>query len=1076
MATQLTIPLFVEKVANTTGFSYEVNPVFHTKIRSNDKREDQAIERATQNLRSHLSMLTKESNHEALCNLSFCPELANHQLVLNIRLRKMNFHGKFFFVAFRMFERRIFYSPKMPELCFQVNRGESPEQIASDFLTEYFRKEEKDNTGVNPEHAASPLFSRITYVSIETNVQQKAPQKEQFFNFASIGSTEEVDGAQELESTGRCINRLYPRRIKRAILRDAIVEKIYQDFNDESDHMRPVVLVGPSQVGKSCIIHEVVARRIEKRDTKQNQMFWLLSPQRLISGMQYVGQWENRFLGILEFVTKKKHILYFDDLLGLFQAGLTRDSNLSVADLLKAHIQQNSTRIIAEATPEQWRLLKEKDRSFADMFEVVPVQEPTELETQKILIRVMQQLEVKHKCRFGPEVIPTVMKLQKRYVRTRSFPGKAAEFLEQLTSKSSSEIDENSVFVAFQEKSGIHSSILNDQNGLHLLDKADASFENQIVGQKAAVEAITNTILMAKTKLNDPDRPLASLLFLGPTGVGKTECAKALAQFLFNSKERLIRFDMNEFVDATATARLVGNDIRSQGLLTTAVRRNPFSVILLDEIEKAHSSVFDLLLQLLGEGRLTDAAGQTADFCNCIIILTSNLGASSNASQMGFSKDVFVKEQVYAEAAEKFFRPELFNRIDKIVPFHELDRSHISEMVRKMAWHAIDRFGIKQRKMTLSIDDEVFDFITDKGFDVEYGARTLRRSIESHLVQPIANELVTTLDSNMGTMNITLKDGVPNIHKEVYQEAARIRTSFTEISTDHADEVVQSTYDFIEIAEDELEQINQDLGTNLQDKEPYYDLLEQLNELKIKLEKLEHELEVVCNPQKKVSTPPRIGKYTTCLHPVFLTNESIFEQMNNAGDTGYFLKNLADDSEVQSFLAYRAEQVMFSVNMLSHMLDYRTDVQRAEIAVSFNSPHSRVMLNALDQQFGNLNWYLDSGEVIGHPDTREPSNDHLKVKKASGQGVGYRDLISYAEGIHLEFESGGNILLNSIKQMSVENLTTTILTHSNLPYYLDLRTGVIQQKEYFSLFNHIAPLLPIAPELQEISDILYSHG
>ena len=1079
MAVQITIPVVIEKVANASGHSYEVQPVFDPNFNTSDRREDQAIERATQALRRRLSALVRDCDHGPLSEFAFCPELARHTPSLTLRLRKQTFTGKFLFVAFRVFERRLFYCPKMPQLCFEVNRGENLEYQATEFLTNYFRTQEKDQTGIEPIDATTELFSRISYISIETNVLQSPPRKPRSLFFADLGPTEKLDGAEELESTGRCINRLHPRRIQRAILQDQVVETLYKNFAEENLNKRPVVLVGPSQVGKTCIIHELVARRIESKEVKRDHLFWLLNPQRLISGMQYVGQWENRLLAILTFVTKKKHILYFDDLLGLFQAGKTRDSNLSVADLLKNHIEQSPTRIIAEATPEQWRLFKEKDRSLADLFEVIPVTESSEKDTQRILIRVLQKLEIRHKCQFSPEVIPTVIKLQKRYIRTRSFPGKAAEFIEQLASKSQQEISRQDAILHFQEKSGMNMNILNDQNGTKLLEKIRESFRNQIVGQEAALSAMEDTLLMVTSKLNDTSRPITSLLFLGPTGVGKTECAKALAEILFNSKERLIRFDMNEYVDASATNRLLGNDLKPQGLLTTAVKRNPFSVVLLDEIEKAHPSVFDLLLQLLGEGRLTDAAGQTADFCNCIIILTSNLGSKANASQLGFVTNASGNEKIYCEAAEKFFRPELFNRLDKIIPFHELERSHIASMVKNLTLKSIDRFGIKQLKTTLNIEDSVLEFLTDKGFDPEYGARTLRRSIETYLIQPLAHELADTETSSLGSMTISMKEDLPFITKETYLEPPRQYNGFTEISDEEiVNELIDSAYDFMDRVEDTLQEIREELDNDLKSKQPYYHLLEQLDLLKSKVSQLEDEFEIVIHPHKTTALPAKAGRRSTNLHLNIDSQESILDLIEKSGDPAKFLREITDDAELQSWLAYRAEQLILSINFLSYNLEKKINTDTVDIEASMDTSYVSHYLKSLGLLLPDLSAKLENG-TTQHlaTTTHEPIfSNHNRLTHLQGEGVRYPELIEFCQGIHLEFDASGNINHTSIGSKNQGSQNTLIISHREASHVLDLRTGIIQEKNHFSLFTHIAPLLPMAPELRTISAQIYSHG
>jgi len=257
---------------------------------------------------------------------------------------------------------------------------------------------------------------------------------------------------------------------------------------------------------------------------------------------------------------------------------------------------------------------------------------------------------------------------------------------------------------------------------------------------------MAEVVSIAKARLNDPARPLGSLFFLGPTGVGKTECSKALAQYLFSDESRLLRLDMNEFVSPNAAARLVGTFGQPDGLLTGAVRHQPFCVLLFDEIEKAHPDVFDLLLQILGEARLTDARGRTADFSNAVVILTSNLGTRQAATDLGFrKKDEVSSQDMYLKAVQDFFRPEFFNRLDRIVPFQQLSREEMERIARLMIAEATGRQGLVRRKCVVDMTPPALERIIDRGYDPALGARAMRRSVERELVSPLARQLAGVL-------------------------------------------------------------------------------------------------------------------------------------------------------------------------------------------------------------------------------------------------------------------------------------------------------------------------------------------
>ncbi len=289
------------------------------------------------------------------------------------------------------------------------------------------------------------------------------------------------------------------------------------------------------------------------------------------------------------------------------------------------------------------------------------------------------------------------------------------------------EISRRTVLQEFHLQTGLCAAFLDAHDKLER-QQSMAALQNRIIGQRAALEAATDVIGIAKARLNDPDRPLGTLLFLGPTGVGKTECAKAIAAYLFGDADKLLRFDMNEFVEPGSAARLVGTFWQPEGLLTAAIRRQPFAVVLLDEIEKAHPEVFDLLLQVLGEGRLTDAHGRLADFTNAIVILTSNLGARQTMSGFGFRQDDRIDPALFKIEAERFFRPEFFNRLDRIVPFTRLSREDVGKIATGLIQDLLQREGLARRKCLLQVDPEALARIVDQGFDPRFGGAGVEKS------------------------------------------------------------------------------------------------------------------------------------------------------------------------------------------------------------------------------------------------------------------------------------------------------------------------------------------------------------
>ena len=725
---------------------FVVRPLFFNHPVQRGEKLSKAISGTISKIRKGLNQCAQESRQEELAKWAYCPVLKSRQLKLTLSLRRRMAQCRFLFVSFAGLDRTLAFTPSVPELWFEINRGQTLRKQAVEVLQHHFRKLEKE---AGDEHAKPERFSLtgkawVDYVELNiepgrarTRILLPASQQA----LAQIFSEKTASGAEELDRCARCINELFPDDLKRAHLREQEVEEL-ETLLAASDK-RPVLLLGPAQVGKTTIIHEFVFRTVKRRRQAfaANNNVWLLSPQRLISGMSCVGQWENRLLAIIKEVKQRKHILYFDDLPGLIHAGVSRESSLSVAQVLRPHVERREFRMLAEITPPCLRLLREQDRAFADQFHVLPIAEPSAQQNLSILIHALRYLEGQRSCRFQVDALPTVLDLQRRYARHLAFPGKAAGFLEQLSVKNrETEISRETVIREFQLKSGLSMSFVDDGVKLARQDIIAALHED-VIGQEDAVNAMADAVCIAKARLNDPDRPLGTFLFLGPTGVGKTQCAKSLAEYLFGSTDRLLRFDMNEYVSAASVQRLTGTLGDPQGLITSSVIQEPFCVVLLDEIEKAHPDVFDLLLQLLGEGRLTNALGQTADFTNTVVIMTSNLGTREASARLGFTTGDIPRDDSFVQAARDYFRPEFFNRIDRIIPFRQLSRDDIWQIAQGLIRDVLEREGLQRRKCMLKVELEAMDVIVDAGYHPHLGARALKRAIERRLTQPVATRL-----------------------------------------------------------------------------------------------------------------------------------------------------------------------------------------------------------------------------------------------------------------------------------------------------------------------------------------------
>jgi ATP-dependent Clp protease ATP-binding subunit ClpA len=753
------VPIYVEERRPEVAGLQHVRPVilrplFFPQPIEQDVSLQRATARLTNALREELGRLARFARHEELAAYSFYPTLEETMLEFPIEVAKKRFQLRHLFVILSAFDRRFAWTPSVPEVWVEIARGETLRDRVQEAITEHYRLLERRFGSEVIQPNLTTVHGKAWITSIEVSVDIPAlhtPTVETFF--AAIGEVKEIAGAAELVRVGRSLNSLYPDDLDHAINRETEVNELSTLLSD-SDR-RPVLVIGKRLVGKTAVIHEFVRRRMDRRRTSEATMHiasvadlagdvWLISPQRLISGMSYLGQWEGRLLAILKESQRKHHTLYFDDLIGLFYAGRTSSSNLSVAHVLKPYLERRDVRVIAESTPEAFRVLQEMDRSFADLFQVVRIEEPNEAKNLHTLLGSRRTLERQHDTRFHPDVLPTVIDLTRRYVSDAAFPGKASRLLQSLATKHKlGEVTRAAALEEFSAGSGLSVSFLDDRSELDYAEVIEA-LGKEVIGQKAAVTACADAVTIAKARLNDSIRPIASFLFLGPTGVGKTQCAKALANYLFGDRERLIRFDMNEFASYYSVARLTGTLDAPEGLLTSAVRRSPFAVLLFDEIEKAHPAVFDLLLGVMGDGRLTDARGHLVDFSNTIIILTSNLGAREAASDMGFRQTNRSDASVYRLAAEKFFKPEFFNRLSRVVPFERLSREDVQKIANRLIEDVFNREGLVRRGVKLVVETGALNLLVEAGYHPQLGARALKRTLERQVTAPIAARLAAT--------------------------------------------------------------------------------------------------------------------------------------------------------------------------------------------------------------------------------------------------------------------------------------------------------------------------------------------
>lgn len=506
---------------------------------------------------------------------------------------------------------------------------------------------------------------------------------------------------------------------------------------------RSVLLVGASGVGKTALFRELVRNAAElKVDAYQ---FWITSGSRLIAGALGFGGWQERCQAVCREAAKEKIVLHVGHLWELAEVGKCGGS-AGIGEFLRPSIERGELLAVAECTSEQHTLLERENPGLLEAFTELRIAEPDVAHGRRILEQEARRLAGSGPAAITADALEELDRLHRRYATASVAPGRPLRFLRNLIEDRQDQrqpVEPNGVVAAFSRETGLPRFLLDPAVPLDL-EGVRAWFSQRVIGQPAAVQVVVDLLGIVKSRLARPQRPLASLLMLGPTGVGKTEMAKALAEFFFQDRGRMIRIDASEYADTIAVGRLTGASGSGEGVLTSKVRDQPFSVVLLDEFEKAHPAFFDLLLQVLGEGRLTDAAGRLADFRNCVVVMTSNLGAEAiRRGSVGFvsGRDSGRLAEEYARQVQAFLRPEMFNRIDSIVHFAPLEEATLLAIARNELRLAEERHGLRSRRLPLAIDDAVVARLAEIGYEPYYGARPLKRAIERHLLAPLAAQL-----------------------------------------------------------------------------------------------------------------------------------------------------------------------------------------------------------------------------------------------------------------------------------------------------------------------------------------------
>jgi len=714
--------------------------------------------------------------------------------------------------------------PQIEQAVKQMGFSDDDLDTLSDEMSSMFSQNEQgeDEDEVDSQTATFPMLNQL-FGAVNPGANPPAPRKEQPQENKEEGEHPKKKAKKHKFLDSYCMNltgRAREGKLDKVIGRDVETERVVQILNRRQKN-NPC-LIGEPGVGKTAIA-EGLAQRIVNGDVPfklRDKEVFLLDLTALVAGTQFRGQFESRMKALIAEIKECGNIiLVIDEVHNLVGAG-DAEGSMNAANILKPALSRGEIQVIGATTFNEYRKHIEKDAALERRFQPVTVEEPTLEEAFQIMQGIAPSYAQFHGVTISPEIARQCVVLSERYITDRFLPDKAIDLLDEACSdvnlrcKEISELAElkkerddyelelrmltdDTENEHFERLALIRSKLCQIASRIEELDKIPApavTMENlariielwtkipaskikaqeyeqlrslkdrlkdHIVGQDHAVDAVFRAIRRNRVGISPKKRPV-SFIFVGPTGVGKTELVKRLANELFDSVESLIRLDMSEYMEKHTVSKLIGSPpgyvgYDEAGQLTEKIRRKPYSVILFDEIEKAHPDVLNVLLQVLDDGRITDAQGRTVNFENTIIVMTSNAGSEGRVGSMGFGKSDhdMVKEKTM-KALSDFLRPEFINRVDEIITFNHLTEDNFRGIAQIMLTELCD--SLAARGLSLKWDEELIDYLVKKAYSMTYGARNLRRTIQKDLEDPISERIIDSFETPISCVQIKVKD------------------------------------------------------------------------------------------------------------------------------------------------------------------------------------------------------------------------------------------------------------------------------------------------------------------------------